>query len=582
MNKVSVVDVFQKIANDYDLTEENLREIYWNIIANRDDRIFINPSHPDIIEGSIKLSLEKNPYINFKEFFAIHEKDFQSARKNTLVGIALEKNPDIYDHQFKSDPYYVLGEGGAYTPHVSSTTRWPGFEFRKEALKRIGVKPKPKFGDAPESFDGIVITPENVDMVSEAMKKGDIDFFGCIITNGGAVLVYDVGGIYSGPLMSGKINAGYRFADREFADNMQVFLIESAETELKYILEKLVQGIVAIAERNKGVVVHLEDMKGIYLMDIALPVFENIHSRLYTFSDDQIYTGLMAVAPLSIFLSENDIRQNTIGDKIGIINGFGAAGHGIAEALKQVGLGYIPILCCDSKGIIHKKRKDYQTLPKFKKDYAIDLEKYGISDIEGKNVYLQDFSDKTDPDKILFFYEVSGNGKYFINNPNLFSHISKRNSPIFFGLMGNPARESADIMGQILKYFGENNTIGCLGMVTGSPPELIYSSMSDSYNIKISYSEFYEKVKVSQANNIVFFPATASTIWRIVKAGYINCMNKDEVNAIHKAAYDGLVNISPELRKDQLLPSLDYLLIPGGYFDSIRNSIYSYVHEQIK
>ncbi|MEK7395863.1 MAG: malic enzyme-like NAD(P)-binding protein, partial [Candidatus Poribacteria bacterium] len=563
-NKVSVVDVFQKIANGYGLSEENLREIYWNIIAKRDDHIFLNPAHPDIIEGSIKLSFGKKLDMDFKEFFAIHEKDFQSARKNTLVGIALEKNPEIYDNQFKSDPYHTLGKGGAYTPHVSSTTRWPGFEFREKVLRQIGVKSKSRFGDAPESFDGTVITPENVDIVSEAMKKGDMDFSGCIITNGGAVLVYDVGGIYAGPLMSGKINAGYRFADKEFADNIQIFLIESAETELINILEKLAQGIVAIAERNKGVVVHLEDMKGIYLMGIALPIFENIHSRIYTFSDDQIYTGLMAVAPLSIFLSEIGITSNTIGDKIGIINGFGAAGHGVAEALKQVGLDYMPIVCCDSKGIIHRKRRDYQALPKFKRDYALDLEKYGISDIDGKNVYLQDFSDKIDPDKVLFFYEVSGNGRYFSKNPYLFSHLAKRNSPIFFGLMGNPARESADVMGQILKYFGENKTIGYLGMVTGSPPELIYDDIPDSYNVEISYSEFYEKVKVSQANNIVFFPSTASTIWRIVKAGYINCMNKDEVNSAHKAAYDGLVNISPELRKDQLLPSLDYLLVPGG------------------
>jgi len=574
MNKISVVDVFQKVADDYGLNEENLREIYWNIIAKRDAQILINPAHPDICDVRIKTSLEKNSDMNFQEFFAIHETDFQSARKNTLIGITLAKNPEIYDHHYKSDPYNVLGEGGAYTPHVSATTRWPGFEFRKEVLEQIGVKSKPRFGDVDESIDGIIVTPENADAVAEAMKKGDIDFFGCIITNGGAVLVYDVGGIYAGPLMSGKINAGYRFADRKFADNMQVFLIESTETELKNILEKLLHGIVAIAERNNGIVVHLEDIKGVYLMEIALPILENVHSMVYAFSDDHIYTGLMAVAPLKIFLSKIGITPNTLGNKIGIINGFGAAGHGIAEALKQVGLNYMPIICCDSKGVIHKKRKDYKTLPKFKKDYATDLEQYSISDIaEGENLCIQDILEKIDPDNVLFFYEVSGNGKYFNKNPHLFSHLAKRNSPIFFGLMGNPARESADIMGQILKYFDKNKTIDYLSMVTGSPPELIYNSIPDSYNIKISYSEFYDRVKISQANNIVFFPSTASTIWQIVKAGYINCINKSEVNYIHKAAYDGLVNISPELRQDQLLPSLDYLLVPGGYFDSIRNSI---------
>jgi malic enzyme len=574
MNKVSVVDIFQEVANEYNLSEERLREIYWNIITKHDKSLFSNPKHPDIYDERIKATLEENPNLSMMEFFARHESDFQSARKNTLVGVVLAKNPELYDSQYMKSPYNVLGDGGAYTPHVSSTTRWPGYEFRKEVLTQIGVEPKPRFGNAPESIDGIVVTPENVDIISEAMKKGNIDFSGCVITNGGAVLVYDVGGIYSGSLMSGKINAGYRFADREFADNMQVFLIESEETYLKDILEKLAQGIKAIAERNQGVVIHLEDVKGIHLMDIALPVLENIHSRIYTFSDDQIYTGLMAVTPLSIYLSERNITPNLIGNKIGIIHGFGSAGYGVAEALKEVGLDYIPILCSDSKGIIYKKRKDYQKLPWYKKNYAVDLEQYGLSDdIEGKNISIQDLIDKVEPNNILFFYEVSGHGKMFNNNPYLLKHLAKRNSPIFFGLMGNPAKESADAMAQILKYFSGNETLDYLGMVTGSPPELIYKAMPDSYDIKISYSEFDERIRMSQANNIVFFPAAASAIWRIIKAGRINCMNRDEVKTAHKAAYNGLLGISPELRKDRLFPSLDYLLVPGGYFDSIRNSI---------
>ena len=212
---------FQEIAERNGFSRERLKEIYWQVVQEG----MPDANHPDMIDVKVKEVLLDSPAK--EELFIRCNNQFEAALKHTLVCVAIAKDPEAYERMFRESPYKVLGEEGAYTPHVSAVTRWPGFEFRNRVLKEAGATLQPSFGDAKKSFDGIVVTAENAHLVSEDMIGGALDFWGCIITNGGSVLTYDVGGLYAGPLMAGKLNAGYRFADHEFAEHMQIFLIES-------------------------------------------------------------------------------------------------------------------------------------------------------------------------------------------------------------------------------------------------------------------------------------------------------------------------------------------------------------------
>ena len=177
-----------------------------------------------------------------------------------------------------------------------------------------------------------------------------------VITDGSAVLgLGNIGALASLPVMEGKCMLFKRFAD------IDAFPLPISTTDVDEFVNIVKKISVAFG--------------GINLEDISAPRCFEIEERLQkeldipVVHDDQHGTAIVVLAALINVgrLLKEDITQYKI-----VISGAGASGTAVAKLLLFYGAKNI--IVCDSKGAIHKERKD---LNPYKKELALKTNPFG-------------------------------------------------------------------------------------------------------------------------------------------------------------------------------------------------------------
>ena len=207
----------------------------------------------------------------------------------------------------------------------------------------------------------------NPDLAYDYTTKGNLV---AVISNGTAILgLGNLGAIASKPVMEGKAVLFKRFADIDAID----LEIDSTKSE------EIINSIKNFAN----------SFGGINLEDIAAPDCFVIEEKLKkildipVFHDDQHGTAIITYAAL---LNALDISKKNIKKVKVVVNGAGASAMACSNLLLKAGVIKSNITMLDSKGVIHKNRKD---LNKWKQNYALKTNSRNLSDaIKGADVFL--------------------------------------------------------------------------------------------------------------------------------------------------------------------------------------------------
>ncbi len=173
-----------------------------------------------------------------------------------------------------------------------------------------------------------------------------------VISNGTAVLgLGNIGPSGGKPVMEGKACLFKKFAD------IDVFDLEVAETNVDKFVD-----LVAALEPTFG---------GINLEDIAAPecfeIEEKLRKRMRipVFHDDQHGTAIISGAGL---LNAADLAGKKLGEINLVVSGAGAGAIACVEFFVSLGLDAAKVVLVDSKGVVHKGRKD---LNRHKEKFAV-------------------------------------------------------------------------------------------------------------------------------------------------------------------------------------------------------------------
>ena len=206
---------------------------------------------------------------------------------------------------------------------------------------------------------------KNEEAVYEYTNKGNLV---AVVSDGTAVLgLGDIGHMASKPVMEGKAVLFKTFANIDAID------IELATNES----EEIIQIVSKMAD----------SFGGINLEDISAPRCFEIEEKLKeicdvpVFHDDQHGTAVITTAGLMNVLEISGKKPEEI--KVVII-GAGAAGIACGKMYRNLGVKQIVML--DSKGVIHKGRKD---LNKYKELFALETDDRTLEDaIKGADMVL--------------------------------------------------------------------------------------------------------------------------------------------------------------------------------------------------
>ena len=174
-----------------------------------------------------------------------------------------------------------------------------------------------------------------------------------VISNGTAVLgLGNLGALASKPVMEGKVALFKRFAD-----------IDGIDLELD--TEDTDAFVNCVRYLGPG-------FGGINLEDIRAPECFIIEQRLRelmdipVFHDDQHGTAIVAAAGLinACHLTDRDLADTRL-----VVNGAGAAAIACVELLKAMGARSEHVILCDTKGVVHRGRRD---LNQWKSAHASD------------------------------------------------------------------------------------------------------------------------------------------------------------------------------------------------------------------
>ena len=174
-----------------------------------------------------------------------------------------------------------------------------------------------------------------------------------VISNGTAVLgLGNLGALASKPVMEGKAVLFKRFSDIDGFD-----------------LEVATEDVDAFCDAVKLIA---PSFGGINLEDIKAPECFLIEERLVAacdipvMHDDQHGTAIIAAAGLlnALHLTDRDLKDVRL-----VVNGAGAAALSCIALLKAMGLPTNQAILCDSKGVVHKGRRD---LNQWKSAHAVE------------------------------------------------------------------------------------------------------------------------------------------------------------------------------------------------------------------
>jgi malate dehydrogenase (oxaloacetate-decarboxylating)(NADP+) len=191
-----------------------------------------------------------------------------------------------------------------------------------------------------------------------------------VISNGTAVLgLGDIGAEAGKPVMEGK---GLLF--KVFAD-IDVFDIEVGTKDI----DKFVEAVIAIAPTFGGI--NLEDVKAPECFEIE----DRIKAALDipVMHDDQHGTAIITAAGL---LNALEITKRKIGDIKIVVNGAGASAVSCTRLYIKLGVKPENIIMVDSKGVLHKDRKD---LNKIKQQFVTDKPVHTLEEaLKGADMFL--------------------------------------------------------------------------------------------------------------------------------------------------------------------------------------------------
>ena len=172
-----------------------------------------------------------------------------------------------------------------------------------------------------------------------------------VVSNGTAVLgLGDIGALASKPVMEGKAVLFKKFAAVDSFD------IEVDTTDV----DKFCEAIKAISPTFGGI--NLEDIKAPECFEIEKRLVDELN--IPVMHDDQHGTAIITSSAL---LNASEMMNKAIENIKIVVVGAGASAIACSTMYKEVGVKNL--IMCDSKGVIHKGRKD---LNKYKKDFMID------------------------------------------------------------------------------------------------------------------------------------------------------------------------------------------------------------------
>ncbi|MFO7922794.1 MAG: NADP-dependent malic enzyme [Bacteroidales bacterium] len=191
-----------------------------------------------------------------------------------------------------------------------------------------------------------------------------------VVSNGTAVLgLGDIGALAGKPVMEGK---GLLF--KVFAD-VDVFDIEVDCKDT----EKLIEIVKAISPTFGGI--NLEDIKAPECFEIEDRLKKELD--IPVFHDDQHGTAIISGAAL---LNALDINGKNISDLKVVVNGAGASAVSCTRFYFSLGIKPENLIMLDSKGVLHKDRKDLNNI---KKQFVSATRARTLSEaMEGADLFL--------------------------------------------------------------------------------------------------------------------------------------------------------------------------------------------------
>ncbi len=192
-----------------------------------------------------------------------------------------------------------------------------------------------------------------------------------VVSNGTAVLgLGDIGALAGKPVMEGKAVLFKRFAD------IDVFDIEVDSKDPEDVIR-----VCQLLEPTFGGI-NLEDIKAPECFYIEETLKKTM--KIPVFHDDQHGTAIITGAAL---LNALELAGKEIGEIRVVFNGAGAAGFSCAQHYVRLGVRRENITMCDSKGVIHRGRKE--GMNPFKERFALETPHRTLADaLKGADVFV--------------------------------------------------------------------------------------------------------------------------------------------------------------------------------------------------
>ena len=243
---------------------------------------------------------------------------------------------------------------------------------RRGKIEVVATKPCLTSRDLSLAYTPGVAEPcreiaKNDEDVYKYTAKGNLV---AVVSNGTAVLgLGDIGPLASKPVMEGKGVLFKRFAD------IDVFDIEMKSKDPKEIIRA-----VQLLEPTFGGI-NLEDIKAPECFEIEETLKETMN--IPVFHDDQHGTAIISCAAL---INATEITGKELKNLKIVVNGAGAAAISCCRHYLMAGVRRENIFMFDSKGLIHKGRKD---LNKYKEIFAQEKDTGSLVDnMKGADVFI--------------------------------------------------------------------------------------------------------------------------------------------------------------------------------------------------
>lgn len=244
---------------------------------------------------------------------------------------------------------------------------------RKGKIETVPTKPCDTDRDLALAYSPGVAFPclaiaKDPQLAFEYTAKGNLV---AVISNGTAVLgLGDIGALAGKPVMEGK---GILF--KKFAD-IDVFDIEISTKDA----QEFIQTVKNLEPTFGGI--NLEDIKAPECFIIEETLRKEM--KIPVFHDDQHGTAIISGAAL---LNACEVTGKKLSEVSIVVNGAGASALACARQFVALGAQRKNILMCDSKGVLHKGRRE--GMNKYKEEFSVESDRRTLTDaLQGADVFV--------------------------------------------------------------------------------------------------------------------------------------------------------------------------------------------------